>query len=50
VSGKNLTETTRLNASLGWISTGPLRNGEPKNRTFVWWLDLAGSRPAAFCR
>jgi len=25
----------------GWICDGPLSGGETKNRTFVWWLDLA---------
>jgi hypothetical protein len=31
----------------GWICEGPLCYGETKNRTFVWWLDRAESRPSA---
>jgi hypothetical protein len=32
----------------GWICDGPLRDGEAKNRTLVWWLDLAEPGTAAF--
>ncbi len=33
---------TRKNDRIGlWICVGPLSDGWAKNRTFVWWLDLA---------
>src|SRR5579859_5169762 len=32
---------------VGWKCDGPLCYGETKNRTFVWWLDRAESRPSA---
>jgi hypothetical protein len=31
----------------GWICEGPLCYSETKNRTFVWWLERAESRPSA---
>jgi hypothetical protein len=33
----------------GWICDGPLRDGEAKNRTLVWWLDLGREQKGRFC-